>query len=243
MALARIYGIYPAADFLVQHGSLGPHERPALVPAPLNRPSSTDPNSQPSHSFTQLCSIHITNHLTFPIHHQTSVRRSQRYAFSQSPSKSPSRCPKWDPAENFRPNLCPHFQSRIQMKLSNQNSFGSTKLRSIPNFPNNQTFSRPELGPIHNPSKIPSHAPIFMIIPFHTKRTSIHTPNLPPILLCQPSSLHSPNPDSGSHMGYNRPTSRPRESRCTRIPGWIPSSGPVPDSSPGYRRESSRAQR
>ena len=103
-------------------------------------------------------------------------------------------------------------------------------------------LSRPELRLIHSPSKIPSHAPKSTILPFQTKRTSFHTPNLSPILIYHPSSFHSPHTDSVSHMGYTRPPSWPSGSHCTRIPGWIPLPGPVPDASPGYSRESRCAQ-
>ena len=103
-------------------------------------------------------------------------------------------------------------------------------------------MSSPKLIPIHNPRKIPPHTPSYKLLYFHTKRSSFHTPNLPPILLSHSGYLYSPHPDSVPQMGYNRPSSHPQRSHCTRIPGWIPLLGPVPDVSPRYSHASIRAQ-
>ena len=160
--------------------------------------------------------------------------------------------------QNIQAKVCPYAPAGIQLKLSDQTSVQIPNLGSIRNFPTKclrhhqarvnskisqqSPMSRPELIPIHSPSKIPSHAPSYTLLPFHTKRTSFHTPNLPPILLSHPGSLQSPHTDSVPHMGYTRPPLRPHGSHCTRIPGWIPLPGPVPDASPGYSRESSHVQ-
>ena len=140
-------------------------------------------------------------------------------------TKSPSTFPSQDPAETFQPKCLRHHQAQVHSKISKQS-----------------TLSCPELRPIHNPSTIPSHALSSMLLPFHTKRTSIHTPKLPPILISHSSSFRSPHPDSVSHMGYTRPSLRPHGSHCTCIPGWIPNPGPVLDASPGYSCEFSHAQ-
>ena len=140
-------------------------------------------------------------------------------------TKPPSRFISWDPDGIFQPKQLLHRPDGVHSKISRKSSMG-----------------RAEPITIHRPIKIPSYSPNSTLLPFHTKRTSFHTPNLPPILLSHPSSFHSPHPDSVSHMGYTRPSSRPHGSHCTRIPGWIPNPGPVPDASPGYSRESSRAQ-
>ena len=114
-------------------------------------------------------------------------------------TKSPPKFPTWDPAETFWPKCLRHHQARFHSKISQQTP-----------------ISPPELIPIHSPSKISSHAPRSTLLPFHTKRTSFHTPNLTPILLSQPGSFHSPHPESVSPMGYTRPPSRPHESHYTR---------------------------
>ena len=128
------------------------------------------------------------------------------------------------------------------MKLSDQNAFDIAKLSSIPKFPSNHPSVALRSDPFTSQATFHHTHPAPQIFPFHTKITSFHTPNLPPILLSHPSSFHSPHPDSVSHMGYTRPPLRPHGSHCTRIPGWIPPPGPVLDASPGNSRESSHAQ-
>ena len=126
---------------------------------------------------------------------------------------------------NFQPYQLLHHPAKVHSKISKKSPVG-----------------RPEIKPIHRMSKIPSCVPSSTILPFHTKRTSFQTPNLPLILLSNPYYLHSPHPDSVSYMGYTRPPPRPHGSHYTRIPGWIPLPGPVLNVSPGYSHEFSCAQ-
>ena len=141
------------------------------------------------------------------------------------PTKSPSTFPSQDPAETFQPKCLRHHQAQVHSKYSQKSP-----------------MDRPELIPIHSLSKTPSHAPSSTLLPFCTKITSFHTPNLPLILLSHPGCLYSPHPDSVSHVGYTRPPSRPHGSHCTCIPYWIPLQVPFPYASPGYSLGSSFTQ-
>ena len=103
-----------------------------------------------------------------------------------------------------------------------------------PQLPRAKTHSQPKQISIIRP-KLQAFA--------FSHQENIHPHTQPTtILLPHRSSFHSPQPDSVSHMSYTRPSSWPHGSHCTRIPGWIPLSGPVPDASPRYSSESSRAQ-
>ena len=130
----------------------------------------------------------------------------------------------------------------IHLEFSNHTNFYIAQLGSIPTFPRNHPWVAPSSYPFTSREKFHRAHPSSTLLLFHTKRKSFHTPNLPPILLSHPLPLHLPHPDSGSHMVHTRLPLRPHWSHCTHIPGWIPLPGPVPDSSPGYSRESSHAQ-
>ena len=140
-------------------------------------------------------------------------------------TKPPSIFPTWDTSSIFQPKKLPHCPARVHSKISQQSPMGC-----------------PELISIHRPSTIPSCAPSSTLLPFHTKRPSFHTPNLTPILISHPFSLHSPHPGPVSHMGYTRPYLWPHRSHCTRILGLIPLPGPIKDASLGYIRVYSCAQ-
>ena len=150
MALARIYGLYPTTDLILQCGRIGKNDPATLVSTSLSNLLSAKPIKSPS------------PHITWPRRHL--MVRVKAFADhptkppsdgpSTSPSyfqtKIPSTSPKWGPLKIsnqkpepiaelrsiniFQPNIPPQHRVRFRLKISHTNSIGLPDLTPIGDF-------------------------------------------------------------------------------------------------------------
>ena len=143
MALARIYGIYPAVYLFVRHWHLGAHEHSTLVSAPLSRTPATDLTSHPFHIFAKFRSIRLPewNPLLNRPTRPPSV--SPTTLTPQFPTKNPSDCPSGRPFQTFQQKFLPDPPDGVLLKISNQPFIYIYHLGSTMNLPNKTPSTSP----------------------------------------------------------------------------------------------------
>ena len=130
----------------------------------------------------------------------------------------------------IQPLACPDRRAGVRLEISNQKPHDITQLGSISKISQETSISRPEHIPSYRPSKLPSCSPShtpFSKLYINTSLSIQPTYHPYQSLIITPSNRPTPTP---SHtwailgcLGW------PHRSHCTRIQGWIPLPGPVPD--------------
>ena len=135
VVIARIYGLHPTTDIILQCRRLIAHEPSTLVPTSLSIPPSTKPTRSPICTFTDPRPIRLTEQHPFP------------YRLTKNPSDHLSASPS-------------HFWTKIL-----PNNPAGVHLEFFMETPSDDLSSHPFARSSKNPSKYSSNAPFLKTHP------------------------------------------------------------------------------
>ena len=135
VGIARIYGIYLAADLFIQHGRLGAHVRSTFVLEHLSRTPTTDPKSHPFHIFSKLRSIRLPQWHPLLNLRTTPPSLLPTTSPSQFSTQNTSDYPSGRPFQTPQPKSFPELPDGVPLKFYDQPSIWIYHLVSIMKFP------------------------------------------------------------------------------------------------------------